>query len=51
MSSSELGHLGVGDGVDHFGPILGNTALFVLLADHKAGDVLEEQQRDFPLAA
>ena len=38
-------HGRVGDGVDHHRPVLDDPALLVLLADHVAGGVLEEQQR------
>src|SRR5690606_34743768 len=42
----ELGHVRAGDGGDHLRPVLGDAGLFVLLADHEAGDVLQEHQRD-----
>ena len=42
----ELGHGAVADRVDHLGPVLGDAAVFVLLADHEAGDVLQEDQRE-----
>src|SRR5687767_14274535 len=35
----------------HLGAILGDAAALVLLADHEAGDVLQEQERDAPEAA
>jgi hypothetical protein len=41
-----VGHLGVGDGVDELGAVLDDAALFVAGADHEAGDVLAEQERD-----
>ena len=36
---------GVGDGVDHLGAVLDDPALLVVLADHVAGRVVQEQQR------
>ena len=33
------------------GTIFGDAALFVLFADHETGNVLQEQQRYFALAA
>ena len=36
----------VGDGVHHLRAVLGDAAALVLLADHEAGDVLQEDQRD-----
>jgi hypothetical protein len=47
----ELGHLGGGDGGDHLGAVLGDAAVLVLAADHEAGDVLQEDQRDAALGA
>ena len=47
----ELGYLGAGHGGDELGAILGNAAVFVFLADHEAGDVLQEHQRNLALAA
>jgi hypothetical protein len=37
--------------VTSLAPSLGDAAGLVLLADHEAGDVLQEQQRDIALAA
>jgi hypothetical protein len=37
--------------VHHLGAVLGDAAVLVLAADHEAGDVLQEQQRDLALAA
>ena len=45
-----FGHLGAGDGGDQLGAVLGDAAGLVLAADHEAGDVLQEDQRDLPLA-
>jgi hypothetical protein len=47
----ELGHLGGGDGGDHLGAVLGDAAVLVLAADHEAGDVLQEDQRNAALGA
>ena len=41
----EVRHRRVGDGVDHHRAVLDDAALLVLLADHVAGGVLQEQQR------
>ena len=46
----ELGHLGAGDGHDELGAVLGDPAVLVRLADHEAGDVLQEDERDLALA-
>ena len=45
----ELRHLGAGDRGHHLRPVLGDAAGLVLAADHEAGDVLEEHERDLPL--
>jgi hypothetical protein len=45
----ELGDLGAGDGHHHLRPVLRDPAGLVLPADHEAGDVLEEHERDLPL--
>ena len=42
---------GRGDGGDHLGAVLGDAAGLVFAADHEAGDVLQEDQRDVALAA
>src|SRR3712207_7711945 len=47
----QLGHPGAGDGGDHLRAVLGDAAGLVVAADHEAGDVLQEQQRDRPLVA
>ncbi len=39
----------VGHGVDHLRAVLDDAALLVVLADHVAGGVLQEQQRDVDL--
>ena len=41
---SEFGHSGAGHRSHHLGPVLGDAFVLVLLADHEAGDVLQEQQ-------
>src|SRR5712692_10012902 len=46
----ELGHLGGGDCGHHLRAVLGDTARLVLLADHVAGDVLQEEKRYAALA-
>ena len=45
----ELGHLGIGDGHDHLGPVAREPAVLVLAADHEPGDVLQEHQRQSSL--
>ncbi len=45
----EVGDRRVGDGVDHHRPVLDDAPLLVLLADHVARRVLEEQQWDVDL--
>ena len=42
----EFGDGGTGDGGDHLGAILSDAGVFVLAADHEAGDVLEEEEGD-----
>src|ERR687897_23110 len=42
----ELRDVGVGDGHDHLGTVLGYAAGLVLFADHEARDVLQEDERD-----
>jgi hypothetical protein len=51
IDDRQLGHVGRAHGVHHLGAVLGDAALLVLLADHEAGDVLQEHQRDPALAA
>ena len=46
----DLGHLRGGDRGDQLGAVLGDALGLVLAADHEAGDVLQEQQRDAALA-
>ena len=46
----ELRHVRARDGHDELRAVAGDPALLVLLADHEAGDVLEEDERDPPLA-
>src|SRR5882672_4146575 len=45
----ELRHLGRRDRLHHLRAVLGDAARFVLLADHVAGDVLHEEERDAAL--
>src|SRR5512139_528504 len=47
----ELGYDGAGDRRDELGAVAGDAAVLVLPADHEAGDVLEEHERDAPLVA
>ena len=47
----DLGHLHGGDRGHHLRAVLGDAAVLVLAADHEAGDVLQEQQRNAALAA
>src|SRR5204862_6322983 len=47
----EFWHAGGGDRCHKFGAVASDAAGLVLLADHEAGDILQEQQRDLPLAA
>ena len=42
----KFGHIGIGDGMDEFCPVAGNSAAFILFADNKPGDVLQKQDRD-----
>src|SRR5690606_18129975 len=46
----ELGNLCAGDGGDQLGPVFGDALGLVFAADHEAGDVLQEDQRNFALA-
>lgn len=48
---SELGHLRGGDGIHELGAMLGDALVLDLLADHKAGDVLQEEERHLALGA
>ena len=51
MITVNFGTCGVGDRHHHLRAILGDAAVLVLLADHEAGDVLQEDQRRLALAA
>src|SRR4029453_12299378 len=44
-------HVRTGDRGDHLRAVLGDAGLFVFLADHEAGDVLQEHQRNIALVA
>ena len=46
----ELGHVRAGDRHHELRAVARDPALLVLLPDHEAGDVLEEDERDPPLA-
>ena len=46
----ELRHVGAGDRGDELGAVAGDPAFLGVLADHEAGDVLEEDERDPALA-
>src|SRR4028118_2106265 len=43
--AGSLRPVGVGDGRDELRAVLGDAAVLVLLADHEAGDVLQEDER------
>ena len=47
----EFRHLRGGDRGHHLGAVLGDAAGFVFAADHEAGDVLQEHQRNAALGA
>src|ERR1700722_1868023 len=47
----EFGHVGAGHRRHHLGAVLGDAARLVFLADHEAGDVLQEDQRNAALRA
>jgi hypothetical protein len=51
MITVNFGTARAGDRGHHLGAVLGDAAGLVLAADHEAGDVLQEQQRDAALAA
>lgn len=44
-------NLSCSDSHDHLGPMLSNALPLIALADHKARDVLEKQERNFALHA
>ena len=46
-----FGNVGIRDSTDKLSTVLGDTLLLKLLTDHKACDVLEEDERDLTLAA
>ena len=46
MITVSFGTRGAGDGGHELGAVLGDAAGLVVAADHEAGDVLQEQQRD-----
>jgi hypothetical protein len=51
MMTVNLGTAGRGHGRHHLGAVAGDAFVLVLAADHEAGDVLQEHQRDLALAA
>ncbi len=51
MMTVSFGTAAVATAVTSLAPSLGDAAGLVFLADHEAGDVLQEDQRDFALAA
>ena len=51
MITVNFGTSRAGDRRDHLGAVLGDAAGLVLAPDHEARDVLQEHQRDAPLAA
>ena len=48
---SEFRHIGARNRGHHFSAVFGYAFVFVLFTHHKAGDILQEQQRNFALAA
>src|SRR5882672_9391986 len=50
-NDSEFRHAAAGNRGDHLRAVLGDTARLVFFPDHEAGDVLQEHERDVPLAA
>jgi hypothetical protein len=46
-----MGHPRARDGGDQLRAVLGNPAGLVVPADHEAGDVLQEDERDLPPVA
>ena len=51
MTTVNLGTTRAGDRGDQLGAVAGDAAVLVLPADHEAGDVLQEHQRDAALVA
>ncbi len=49
--AGDFGDGGGRDCVDHFGPVLSDTLVLVLLADHESSDVLQEDERHLALRA
>ncbi len=45
-----MGTSALRDGRDQLGSVLGDPCLLVFAADHEPGDVLQEHERDLPLA-
>ena len=51
MTTVNFGHDRARHGGDELGAVAGDAAVLVLAADHEAGDVLQEDQRDAALVA
>ena len=49
MTTVSLGTRVCGNSMDHLRAVFGDAACFVFLADHEAGDVLQEHKRDAAL--
>ena len=49
--NAELGHAGIGHGLDHFRAVLDDALLFDFGANHKASGVVQEQERCAALVA
>ncbi len=47
----DFGDDGIGDGIDHFGAVLDNAGMFAAGANHKSGDILQENERNLFLVA
>ena len=51
MEKGDAWHVDVADSHDHLSAVFGDAPVFVLFADHEAGDILHEEQRGAPLPA
>ena len=50
-NDGDFRHRGTGDGGDHLRAMFGDALILIFAADHETGDVLQEQQGYFALAA
>lgn len=50
VEEGDAGDVDIADGHDHFGPVFGDAFIFVLFADHEAGNVLHKEHGGSPLA-